>query len=142
MKVALLEEKCETCGATHAKPDLGDFAYGQFIFTSETGETYAYVEAPSVIWSILESALPPSKNPRQSADLLLRACAHFADSMNGQRLVNHFVCPKCRSSKAEYWGGEKRGEADVPLATFDAFMGLPSHEQQNSAKNFYASVKS
>lgn len=55
MKIGFFEAKCADCGSIFAKPELGDFAYGQFLFTGERGTVYAYFDAiDHPVWTRLD----------------------------------------------------------------------------------------
>jgi len=140
MEIALCKAKCASCGAEFSQPELGDFAYGAFVFTGERGTVHAYFEVfevPAPVWNFLEDVLPQP----HSGELLQGACAHFADPVTGQRLSNKFICPKCQSSNLAYWGGERTGFAEVPEASFSQFMGLPKSERRRLALEFYRRFK-
>jgi len=139
VKIALFEAKCGGCGHSFPRPHLGDFSYAEFLFTSEAGTHYAYFgeATDQPVWKVLESALPSTIAERRQAALIQAACAYFADPVEGQHFVIDFVCPECQSRKAEYWGGDRVGEIDIPLASHQGFMGLPAPEQRRRLEAFF-----
>lgn len=141
MKIGLFEARCANCGHCFGKPELGDFAYGQFLFTGERGTVYAYFEAIGhPVWARLEAAAPAVKDRFELGRLLQAACAYFADAIEGQRLCNEHVCPKCLSQHLASWDGRKLGVTEVPVASFSRFTSLSEQDQLREAKAFYAAV--
>ena len=138
MKIALLEAKCGACGFEFAHPQLSDFSYGQFVFTGELGTVYAFIEVPNPVWMMLDSALKSTNSRKDQGALLQAAAAHFADPIDGQRLLRRPVCPKCQSSELASWSGIKQGEADIPRASYDAFVSRPIEDQKRVAQDFFA----
>jgi hypothetical protein len=138
MKIGFFEASCAECGSHFAKPELGDFAYGQLLLTGERGTVYAYFEAIGhPVWDRLGVAAPTVHGEAVHGSLIRAACAYFADPVGGQRLHSHHVCPKCLSQNLASWGGRKLGEADVAVASFGRFVSLSPEDQLRAAKEFY-----
>lgn len=141
MKIGLFEARCADCCTSFAKPELGDFAYGRFLFTGHRGTVHAHFETiEHPVWALLEAAVPALNDRTRQGRLIQDACAHFADTVEGQRLLNQHVCPKCYSHSLASWDGRKVGETEVPIACFDRLLSLPSTEQLQRAKEFYAAA--
>jgi hypothetical protein len=139
MKVGLFEARCAECDTVFAKPELGDFAYGQYLFTGERGTVYAYFEAiEHPVWARFSAVLPASKDRKEQGLFITAACAHFADPVQDQRLLNQHVCPQCLSHNLASWDGPKRGEVEVPTVSFSTFTSLSQEDQTREAKMFYA----
>jgi hypothetical protein len=144
MKVALFKATCGSCSAEFSAPHLGDFAYGEFIFTGELGTVHAFFDANNPVWGFLESVLPKSgestKEQIARGSLLQATCAYLADAIEGQSLFNHQICPRCQSSKLSSWGGERTGSVELPEASFLRFMAQPESERQRLALAFYSRI--
>jgi hypothetical protein len=139
MKIGLFEASCADCGSSFAKPELGDFTYGQFLFTGERGTVQAYLEAIGhPVWAILEAAAPTVNDDAELGRFVQAASAFFADPIDGQRLRNHHVCPNCLSQNLASWGGRKLGEADVAVVSFSRFAALSEQDQLRAVETFYA----
>lgn len=137
--VRLFEARCAACGNSFAKPELGDFAYGQFVFTGELGTAYAYFEAIGhPVWECLAAAAPALNDEARQGHLIQAACAYFADPVEEQRLRNHPVCPKCLSHNLASWSGRRLGEAEIAVASFGRFISLSEQDRLREAKMFYA----
>jgi hypothetical protein len=137
--VRLFEARCAACANPFAKPELGDFAYGQFVFTGEFGTAYAYFEAIGhPVWDCLAAAAPALNDKAGQGHLIQAACAYFADPIEEQRLCNHPVCPKCLSKNLSYWSGRKLGEAEIAVVSFSRFASLSEQDRLRKAKAFYA----
>ena len=140
-KVALFNYRCPHCKQAFSYPNLGDFSYGDFIFSGERGTVVAYAAAVgNPAWNVLRSLLPePSANRNAQsvhADQLQGAFAHFADPINGQRLCNLIVCPHCQARNDGSLSGERVGFLEIPVTSHSQFMALPHTEQHALALAF------
>ena len=141
MKIGLFEARCAACDAVFSKPELSDFAYGEFLFTGELGSVHAYFHAINhPLWTWLEDLLPASMDDTEQGRLLREACAHFADRVEGQRLLDGHVCPKCLSHSLASWSGPRRGEAEIPMASFTRFSSLSEDDRLREAEAFLRSA--
>jgi hypothetical protein len=149
MKVATFTAKCGRCRAEFSCPGLGDFVYGQFLFTGELGTVFAHFAAVRhPVWEFIRSILtaPGDRSDdeteeRELGSRIQAACAHFADRIAGQRLVNHRVCPVCQSSDWEWWQGERVGWLEVPAASYNGFLAMPEAERRRLVRDFDAQGK-
>ena len=124
MDVATFKAACAECGHEFLRPELGDFAYGEFLLCTESGREFFHFSAmENPACKLVEPQLP--KGVKFAAVM-----ASLADPVNEEALVSHPVCPSCQSSKLAYWGGDRVGQRVVLAATFTRFLGLPSSEQQ------------
>jgi hypothetical protein len=137
MNIGLFEARCAACATVFVKPELGDFAYGSFIFTGVDGTVYAYFEAiKSPVWKRVEDAVPILAKGIQHGDFLLAACAYFADPVDGQRLSAEHVCPNCHSHDLAFWQGAKLGQTEMPEASFRSFLSLTEADQLREIAEF------
>ena len=139
--VAIFNHECSACKRVFVHPHLGDFSYGDFIFSGEQGTVVAYsiaIDNPS--WNFLATLLTelPSGVTAQNdrADLLQGAFAHFADPINGQRLCNFTVCPHCLNGHG-YRFGESIGWAEIPTASHEWYSSLPEAERARLASAYF-----
>jgi hypothetical protein len=140
MQIAVSNAKCASCGSEFSSPDLGDFSYGQFLFSGEKGNVFAYFPAiDHPVWEFVKSAFPSGSDDTTRKALGARiqaACAHIADPVNGQQLVHQHVCPVCQSSKWEWWGGERVGWIEVANVTYKNFLSQPDTERRRVILEF------
>jgi hypothetical protein len=116
-----------SCRAVFEYPELGDFAYGSFVFFGTEGTAFAHFDAlGSEISKVVGDVLGSSC----SAETFQGVCARLADPVKGQQLVPNHVCPSCRSSSWESWGGDCVGWMDVPEVTHVAFLSLHHDERR------------
>jgi hypothetical protein len=128
MEVATFEARCAGCLEKFSYPDLGDFAYGSFVFTGERGNVHAYYEALGCpVWDfiapVVESCLSGVAE-RDHGKWIQTTCAGVADPIDGQRLCRRHVCPLCQSSQWSYWQGQRTGSVHLPEVTFKGFLSL------------------
>jgi hypothetical protein len=109
---------CATCGSRFGHPDLGDFAYGEFILTGESGNGHAYLNA------IGNPVVEFVAGMIEDASIIQEVTARLADPVDGQRFTMSHVCPTCRSHEWESWHGERLASEDVAEALFSEFLSL------------------
>ncbi len=115
--------KCSRCKSEFARPELGDFSYGDTIFTSVSGDTYTYFYAINhPVTDIVEKSLPSKAS-------FFAVCAQISDPINGQTFVTGHVCPFCNSREMEYWQGARVGSIELNDASFTEFLSLTEIEQ-------------
>lgn len=131
MAISTFKAKCASCGGEFSHPSLGDFAYGEFLFTGEEGTVYCHFKSlDHPVWGLVERILSSQVATADRGATIQAACAALADPIKGQRFVNGHVCPICQSSSWESWEGERVGSTDVPEAAFTQVLLLPLHEQE------------
>ncbi len=131
--VATFKARCSSCGSVCVHPSLGDFAYGEFIFSGERGTVYAVLSTfENPVWDFLQS-LPDLQNESSATrgDRLRTACAILADPVKDQRLKPTLVCPDCAANTWEWDLSDRRGTIDIPSVTFARFMGEARDRRQN-----------
>ncbi|WP_338846315.1 hypothetical protein V8J88_21465 [Massilia sp. W12] len=141
MIVTTFEAKCSNCSETSFFPELGDFAYGDFIFYGEGGSAFGYFSAHgNSAWAVIEALIPASGTGNQSGakheQLIQAACAAMADPISNQTLSNRRRCPHCGSMSFEYWSGAQGQKMDVRQVEHVRFLAL-SREAQKKALNAY-----
>jgi hypothetical protein len=134
MQIATSKAKCASCGSEFSSPYLSDFSYGEFLFTGEKGNVFAYFNAIGhPVWEFVKSAFPSGGDDRGRKALGARiqaGCAYIADPVNGQQLVDQHVCPMCQSRNWEWWGGERVGWIEVADVTYKNFLSQPETERR------------
>jgi len=129
-----LQARCGSCGHEFACPQLGDFSYGEFIFYGERGSVQAYFQAiDNPVWNFLKKVLGDHGTRPALGPTLQAACAHFADPIEGQALINHIVCPLCFSTKMDWYGGDVAGSVEVLPVSFESFQSLSEPERHRRA---------
>ncbi|WP_071873531.1 hypothetical protein [Atopomonas hussainii] len=124
MEVATFKAACAACGQEFLRPELSDFAYGDFILCTKSGSDFAHfsvIENPAC--KLVEPQLPKGVK-------LTDVMASLADPVSEEPLVSYPVCPTCQSSKLAFWRGEQSGKREVLPATFTQFLELSISEQQ------------
>jgi hypothetical protein len=112
--------KCARCKTHSARPELGEFAYGEFILTGESGNVHAYLHATdNPVFALVASTIEDD-----SGSLIQEITARLADPLSGQRLTMLHVCPKCGCDEWESWHGDRVASENVPVASFTEFLSL------------------
>jgi len=94
----------------------------------------------SPVWDFFATVLAKRGTGRE-ADLehgqrIQAACVHFADHIQGQKLLDHDVCPVCQSSQVDIWPTESAGIIEVAEVSHTRFMALPEVIRRQSALDF------
>jgi len=115
--IANAQAKCSNCGQIFAPPDLGDFSYGESLFSTVDGKHFAWVSAFSDFPQRVKSCFDKSPIPRE-AGAFWKVLAALADSVEGQSLSTGLHCGHCGSGNLAFWGGDRVGFASVPEVCF------------------------
>ena len=136
-QMATCKSKCASCGKVFGSPHLGDFAYGQAILTGTRGSARAYLHAiDNEACEIVGSLIPDA-----DTDTFWEVVARLADPIDGQSLTMSHVCPYCQSSDVDSWPDTIAGSADVPCATFGAFLTLAAEHQKQRIGELIREIK-
>ena len=144
MNVATFTACCASCGGTFSHPDLGDFAYGLFVFTGERGTVFALLEAIGhPVFELVSRVLTDTNTSGEDGGSLIpEVCANVADPVAAQRLRCHHVCPLCQSDSWKWWGGERTGAMDIADASYSEFQLLSEQEQRQRILAAFESARS
>ncbi len=119
-EITTFEAECAACGEVFDHPLLGDMAYGEFVFCSTDGLSYAYCSAFKTSARLIGVLLPVDQSP----EILQAALAALADPMFGHQLTNQIICPKCHSSSLKSWGGRETGSMWVKPVSYSRLLEL------------------
>jgi hypothetical protein len=138
MPVATFEACCAQCARKFVYPDLGDFAYGSFLFTGEHGSVFAVFDAlESPVWQRVAAAVAqvrPEIPEVQQGPLIQKVCALLADRIDGQGLRNCHICPHCQSTEWKWWHGARIGTVELPRVSYCRFLERPSLDQESEIR--------
>jgi hypothetical protein len=125
--LAMCKAGCRDCGGECSYPSLSDFTYGDFILHSDDGLTFRLLHAiNNEVWNFADKHVLDKKDvsARERASILQEVVARLADCMDGHSFTMRMVCPFCGSNHLSRWDGERTSLADIPEATFQAFLSL------------------
>lgn len=128
MQIAICERKCASCNWIGGTPEVGDFAYGQFIFAGEQGTIHAIhnsIENSNWDWVSVFA---------ENAGNIPEIVARIADPIDGQRLRTNQVCPNCLESNWEWWDGKRICLKEIPDATFATFENLNDQRKSEAIR--------
>ena len=121
--IPMCKAVCGYCARESPYPELGDFAYGQFILHRDDGQDFRYLQGlGNDVWDCAAAHV--------SAGLLQEVVARLADAPAGRYFTIAMVCPYCGSRRFRDWGGEQLSSRDIPSATFRAFAALGPAEKK------------
>jgi len=146
MQVATFEACCAQCDRKFVYPDLGDFAYGCFIFTGERGSVFAIFDAiESPIWERIAAVVAevrPKISEVLQGRLIQNVCTLLADRIDGQSLRKGHVCPHCQSTDWKSWQGARIGTVELPRVSFCQFLQLPGQDQETEIRRLLLAAPS
>ena len=133
-KFLAFEANCESCHHRFMHPELGDMAYGEFIFTTSDGRHRAYCNAldagPKRIHELMDGSSP---------ECFQAALAHFADALDdGSRYTNSLRCPKCAGSSLSRCLSENGQPSELARTTYLLILALPRDELAAALAEFDA----
>lgn len=119
---ALLAAKCASCGTEFHHASFGDFAHGEAVLSTSDGRCFARASAGSDFAQRVAKLL--TGHDRTIWPFL----AALADPIDGMPMTHRIVCPACRSTDLESWGGTRLGLTEIPDVTFTASERLSTTE--------------
>lgn len=123
MEIQTFKAKCSDCRSEFARPELGDMAYGEFIFTGSEGTVFCYFRAiGNPVIDAVERLVKLNSN-------FSSVFAFLADAVDGQKMNAAHICPVCRSTKFDYWSGARVGSMTVQDASFTHYLSLQEPDQ-------------
>jgi hypothetical protein len=121
VSIAECEAECGQCGCRFQHPWLGDFSYGEAVFATADGSSFAIASAQSP-FARRVAALVSTHQARRFWEVL----AGLADPLEGQALLCGLVCPWCFSREIARWGTPSGNFVSVREATFESAEQLES----------------
>jgi hypothetical protein len=112
---------CANCGSSFSHPFLGDFSYGECIFCSIDGQSFAIADAFS---SFAQRVAALHKRLECKPTTFWPSLASLADPIAGQLLTISVRCPHCCSKNLASWGGKVTGHTPVPDASYTIASAL------------------
>jgi len=121
--IPMCKATCADCGRQFPYPELGDFAYGEFILHRDDGQDFRYLQGlGNEVWDCAAAHV--------STGILQKVVARLVDAPAGRYFTIAMVCPCCGSRRFRDWGGEHLSSREIPSATFRAFSALGLAEKE------------
>lgn len=133
--VRFFKNSCPHCKEEVGIPSLGSFVYGEFIYQTEDGRSYAHVQsvghpAWDRIQSILDHVEWRSSDRDYRSRIFQRILIRCADPLEGTRYTTRFpLCPKCGEKIPSYSTDEPLFDQEIPDATWKEFLSAPDADQ-------------
>lgn len=134
--VRFFRNSCPHCKEEVGLPSLGSFAYGEFVYQTEDGRSYAYVQsighpAWERIQSIFDRVEPRSSDPDHRARIFQRVMIRCADPLAGKRFTTRFpLCSRCGEAIPSYSTEEPLFDEEIPDATWEDFLSATDADQE------------
>lgn len=133
--VRFFKNTCPHCKDEVGIPSLGSFAYGEFIYQTENGRSYAYasaVEHPA--WERIEAIFKNvdwrSSDQGYRSRILQRVLILCADPFEGERFTTRFpLCSKCGEKIRSFNEDEPLFDEEIPDATWNEFLSTADADQ-------------
>ena len=134
--VRFFRNACRTCHNDVGVPLLGMFAYGEFVYQTDDGRTYAYVAAlTNPAWervaAILRLAAGMSLEKNDGdIDVYQRILIRCADRNAERQYSTEFpLCPKCAAKITSYGDDVVMFDQYLDDVTWERFMALSPQAQ-------------
>ena len=133
--VRFFRNTCPHCKAEVGVPSLGSFVYGEFIYQTEDGRSYAYVSAEEhPVWARIESILRNvdwrSSDQDYRSRIFQRVLIGCADPYKGKRFTTRVnLCSECGEKIRDYKTDEPLFDEEIPDATWNEFLSTTDSDQ-------------
>lgn len=134
--VRFFKNTCPHCKREVGIPSLGSFAYGEFIYQTEDGRSYAYVSASgNPAWRRIDSIFKDvdwkSSDQDYRSRIFQKVLILCADPHEGKRFTTRFpLCSKCGEKIRGGNDDEPLFDEEIPDATWDEFLSTSDADQR------------
>ncbi len=138
MKVSTIKVKCRLWGHVFEYPLLSDFSYGQFIYSSQNGQSYRYLfglnnKTWDFVSKIVKGDINKVKNEGEVIQAILGRISD-KDSTTEYYQNNKIICQTCGRKAWHVYRNNILGYVEVKEMTFDRFERLTLDEKENEVK--------
>jgi hypothetical protein len=139
MKISKIKVKCRPWGHKFEAPFLSDFSYGQFIYSSQDGQVYRYLDGlNNKAWDLVQKIVKDiGKGIRDEGNVIQTILGHIADKDSGAEYYQNkkIICPICKRTAWHVYRDDAVGYVELPLMTFDRFGELNDKDKEREIKS-------
>ena len=134
MKVSTIKVKCRPWGHQFEVPFLSDFSYGQFIYSSNDGQRYRYLEGiNNKTWDFVSKIIEgDTKRTEDKAETIQSVLGQIADKDTDTDFYQNkkIICPTCGRKAWHVYRDNIVGSVEVKEMTFDRFERLTIEDKE------------
>ncbi len=135
MRVSTVKAKCNSCGQHFETPLLSDFSYGEFVYSSQSGQRYKYLfginnKAWDFVQSIVNADL--TLKTKDKGEIIQKVMGLIADNDTKADFYQNqkFICPTCGRDAKILDRDNVTGFIEIDEMTFERFDCLPADEKK------------
>ena len=132
MKVSTIKAKCRPWGHKFETPILSEFSYGQFIYSSQNGQSYRYLDAiNNKTWDFVQKVIQ-NNGIKDGGEIIQSILGHIADKDAAVDFYQNkkIICPTCGREVWHVYRNTIVGQVEVNEMTFDRFERLAIEEKE------------
>lgn len=138
MKVSKIKVKCRPWGHKFETPFLSDFSYGQFIYSSQDGQSHRYLDGlNNKTWDLVQKVVKDSnKKQKDEGEIIQTIIGHIADKDSTTDFYQNkrIICPTCRRKAWHVYRDDIVGSTEIKEMTFNRFERLTNEEKEKEIK--------
>jgi hypothetical protein len=138
MKVSTIKVKCRPWGHKFETPVLSDFSYGEFIYSSQDGQSYRHLYAlNNKMWDFVSQIIEGyNKKLKDEGGVIQAILGRIADKDSTVDFYQNkkIICPTCGRKAWNVYSDDIVGSVEVKEMTFDRFERLTPDEKENEIK--------
>jgi hypothetical protein len=135
MKVSTIIAKCRFWGHKFEMPSLGDFSYGDFIYSDGKGKKFKYFSGiNNEYWDFVNQTLEVSRikaeNRGDAIQKIIGLIADFEES-EGHYQNERVICPVCGKKVLHFNRDKIVSTIDIDELSFNRYSKLTTQEKEN-----------
>jgi hypothetical protein len=138
MKVSTIKVKCRPWGHQFETPFLSDFSYGEFIYSSQDGQSYRHLYGlDNKTWDFVSQMVKKdNKKIKDEGEVIQDILGHIADKDSTADFYQNkrIICPTCGRKAWHVYRDKIVGSVEVKEMTFDRFERLTLDEKEKEIK--------
>jgi hypothetical protein len=139
MTVSTIKAKCRLWGHEFETPFLSDFLYGQFIYSSQDGKNYRYLEVVNnKTWDFVRKVIAANKGLNDGGEIIQSILGHIADKDGTVDFYQNkkIICPTCGRKVWRVYPDTIVGQVEINEMTFERFERLTIEEKEKKIRLF------
>ena len=135
MRVSTVKAKCKSCGQHFETPLLSDFSYGEFVYSSQSGQRCKYLSGiNNKTWDFVKSIVTADIEikSKDKGELIQKVIGLIADNDNKADFYQNekIICPTCGRDAKKLERDNVTGFIEIDEMTFGRFERLTVDEKK------------
>jgi hypothetical protein len=135
MRVSTVRAKCKSCGQHFETPLLSDFSYGEFIYSSQSGQRHKYLGGiNNKTWDFVQSVVTTDikVKTKDKGEIIQKVMGLIADNEDKADFYQNkiLICPTCGRDAIILDRDNVTGFIEIDEMTFDRFERMTADEKE------------